>query len=186
MFFFDFLFSKNETSRFRYAELRQRKRTYPFSRKGVSPQKGAGTATKLTFVGAGTDGKMGRGEKEIGNPVKGGVSQYLLAFWDTIPRSSRNKIAPCFAFGQHPRQGIRSSFALPHKILTNWASKSCPMWWGFLQFRKAESAGEGVGASASKLVLTATDRPSLGGFFAQLSFRKESWNKTVLSCSYFT
>ena len=37
--------------------------------------------------------------------------------------------------------------------------------WGFLQFRVAESAGEGVGASASKLVLTATDRPSRGAFF---------------------
>jgi len=52
-----FFFSKNETCRFRYAELRQRKRTYPFFRKGVSPQKGAGSATKLTLMGSGTDGK---------------------------------------------------------------------------------------------------------------------------------
>ena len=36
---------------------RKEKGLTPFSRKGVSPQKGAGSATKLTLVGTGTDGK---------------------------------------------------------------------------------------------------------------------------------
>ena len=39
--------------------------------------------------------------------------------------------APCSNFGQHPRQGIRSSFALPCNISVGCVSKFCPEGEGF-------------------------------------------------------
>ena len=57
--FSHFFARANETGRFRYAELRQRNHAKTFfpGKKVLESKKGIGTATKLTFVGTGTDGK---------------------------------------------------------------------------------------------------------------------------------